>query len=192
MFFISVFKTLILYNLCLFVIRKKYIKMKTVCVFNSYFCPMNSTTSFDPHLFLWPSSGGSLNPLWVHGWSSAQWQHRTDGPLLCYLDCGSHFPRFHSDAIGFRWFTHQKGKVAPWGQHLAAFMCKWGSLGLDVTKPWHKLGLLSPGLKVSVALPPATVVLNLKYQQSTILSPEPNDWEEEGPAVWLRWDLLPC
>lgn len=106
--------------------------MKTVHVFNSYSCLMNRTAHFWPSPFaLWPSSGRSFNPLWVHGWSSAQWQHGTDSPLLCYLYCGSNFPRFHTDAIRFRWFTHQKGKAAPRRQQLFAFMCKWGSLGLD-------------------------------------------------------------
>jgi len=55
-------------------------------------------------------SGWSFNTWWVYGRPAAQWQHRTNGTLLCYLYRGNNFSCVYKNAIRLRWFTDQKGK----------------------------------------------------------------------------------
>lgn len=55
-------------------------------------------------------SGGPGHTLWLYGWPPEEWQHRSNGSLLCYLHRGSHLPRLYSYAIRFWWLPDQKGK----------------------------------------------------------------------------------
>lgn len=60
-------------------------------------------------LHMYPS-GGPGHTLWLYGWPPEEWQHRSNGSLLCYLHHGSHLPCLYSYAIWFWWLPDQKGK----------------------------------------------------------------------------------
>lgn len=157
---------------------KKKKKKGRSCLVNEDSLSLTVTLSF-----LLPASGGSVNPLWVHGRTSAQRQHGADRPLLCYLDCGSDFPRFDSDAIRLRWFTHQKGKKPLWGPFLVTMVCRFvglvvqiKGLGITCTKTdflWMQFHCISSQ---------ATVVVNLKYLAWHKLDKEIN---EKQSIIWV-------